>query len=111
MTENEVDCCLPMRRRLPSFLLAITIFGAALLPAVIGTLESQGERLVWTGQGRINTADFHGYLSLIEEVREGGILAHNLYSPEPHPAFQLRPIYTGLGLLGRVCSSWRAPSP
>jgi hypothetical protein len=56
----------------------------------------------WTGILSRNTADVNGYLSIIEEVRQGHLRTHNLFTAEPHPAFQIRPYYSILGLIGRL---------
>ncbi len=56
----------------------------------------------WTGILARNTADTNVYLSLIEEIRRDGFLAHDLYTAEAHPAFQCRPCYILIGLAGRL---------
>ena len=56
----------------------------------------------WTGILSRNTADVNGYLSIIEEIRQGNFRTHNLFTAEPHPAFQIRPYYSILGLIGRL---------
>src|SRR5262245_45339716 len=56
----------------------------------------------WTAILPRNTADVNGYLGIIEETRQGHLLAHNLFTAEPHPGFQIRPYYMMLGLIGRV---------
>src|SRR5437870_1805935 len=56
----------------------------------------------WTGILSRNTADVNGYLSIIEEIRQGHFRTHNLFTAEPHPAFQIRPYYSILGLIGRL---------
>ena len=56
----------------------------------------------WTGILTRNTADVNGYLSMIEEARQGHWRMHNLFTAEPHPAFQIRPLWLLLGLTGRL---------
>ena len=60
---------------------------------------------LWTGIFSRNTADYNGYLSIVEEVRQGASRTHNLFTAEPHHAFQVRPFYFFLGLLGRLMPS------
>lgn len=59
-------------------------------------------RLLLDGVLTRNTADTNVYLSMIEQGRQGSILLRNLCTTEPHPPFQLRPVYAFLGLLGRA---------
>ena len=56
----------------------------------------------WTGILTRNTADVNGYLSMIEEARQGHWLMRNLFTAEPHEPFQIRPHWLLLGLTGRV---------
>jgi hypothetical protein len=59
----------------------------------------------WTGILTRNTADVNGYLSMIEEARQGHWRMRNLFTAEPHPAFQIRPLWLLLGLTGRFFPS------
>ncbi len=59
----------------------------------------------WTGILTRNTADVNGYLSMIEEARQGHVRMRNLFTAEPHPHFQIRPLWMLLGLTGRFFPS------
>jgi len=59
----------------------------------------------WTGLLSRNTSDLNIYISLIEQTRAGAYLCKNLFTPEPHDPFILRPSYFLLGLTGRLASS------
>ena len=59
----------------------------------------------WTGILTRNTADVNGYLSMIEEARQGQWRMRNLFTAEPHPPFQIRPLWLLLGLTGRFLPS------
>jgi hypothetical protein len=78
----------------------IFAFLIASIPTAAGMLKvpDAGE---WTGILSRNTADVNGYLGMIEEVRQGNIRTHNLFTAEPHPAFQFRPLWIALGFIGR----------
>jgi hypothetical protein len=80
-------------------LLAVAVLAS--LPAATG-LFSAPHATSWTGILTRNTADTNVYLSLIEEIRRDGLLAHDLYTAEPHSAFQCRPCYILIGLAGRL---------
>ncbi|MGH9858100.1 MAG: hypothetical protein ACRD4B_09685, partial [Acidobacteriota bacterium] len=56
----------------------------------------------WTGILTRNTADVNGYLSMIEEARQGHWRMRNLFTAEPHEPFQIRPLWLLLGLTGRM---------
>lgn len=46
----------------------------------------------YTGMRPINASDYNGYLSRIEQVREGHFLFKNLYTSEPHRGLMARPV-------------------
>jgi hypothetical protein len=56
----------------------------------------------WTGILSRNTADVNGYLSMIEEARQGHWRMRNLFTAEAHDPFQIRPLWFLLGLAGRM---------
>jgi hypothetical protein len=56
----------------------------------------------WTGILSRNTADVNGYLSMIEEARQGHWRMRNLFTAEPHDPFQIRPLWLFLGWSGRL---------
>ncbi len=56
----------------------------------------------WTGILSRNTADVNGYLSMIEEVRQGHFRMRNLLTAERHEPFQIRPLWAVLGMMGRL---------
>src|SRR5581483_5360021 len=59
----------------------------------------------FTGLHATNQADLGVYLALIEEARRGHFLLHNLFTPEPHPGIQVRPLYELGGLLAALGAS------
>jgi len=56
----------------------------------------------WTGIGTLNTGDLNGYLSMIEEIRQNGPLARNLFTAEPQPRFQIRPVWALLAYTAKI---------
>jgi hypothetical protein len=85
----------------------VAVFAALLItsiPSAAGILfpPSGGS---WAGILTRNTADVNGYLSMIEEARQGNWRMHNLFTAEPHPPFQIRPLWVLLGLTGRFFPS------
>ena len=79
----------------------IVVLVLASIPSIYAVINTP-EGAVWTGLINRNTNDINGYLSIIEEVRSDGLLAHNLMTAEPHPAFQFRPFHAVLGILGKI---------
>ena len=98
---------LPATSLLMDRTLWIALFAALLissLPSAAGlSFPPQGGS--WTGILTRNTADVNGYLSMIEEARQGHWRMRNLFTAEPHPAFQIRPLWLLLGLTGRFSPS------
>jgi hypothetical protein len=58
--------------------------------------------MYWTGINSRNTADFNSYLSMVEEIRQDGWKARNLFTAEPHPPFQIRPVHILMGMVGKL---------
>jgi len=87
------------RTRLALCVLAVAV--VTTVPAACGFLFAP-EGWSWTGLAVRNTADVNGYLFHIEETRRHGPFAHNLWTSEPHPPVLVRPVYSGLGWLGKV---------
>jgi hypothetical protein len=56
----------------------------------------------YTGLHSINQGDLYSYLALVEQAREGRVLLRNLHTPEAHPAFMIRPLFTLTGWLARL---------
>lgn len=71
------------------------------IPSTAGMLFSP-PGASWTGILSRNTADVNGYLSMIEEARQGHYRMRNLFTAEPHEPFQIRPLWLLLGLAGRL---------
>jgi hypothetical protein len=82
----------------PLFLLVLLI---ASIPSIYAVIETP-QGAMWSGLISRNTNDINGYLSIIEEIRSDGLLAHNLMTAEPHPAFQFRPFHASLAILGKI---------
>ncbi|HSE40408.1 MAG TPA: hypothetical protein VLH08_06535, partial [Acidobacteriota bacterium] len=81
--------------------LVLLILTVASIPSMYAILITP-RGAMWSGLIARNTNDINGYLSIIEEVRSDGLLAHNLMTAEPHPAFQLRPFHAALGIIGKI---------
>jgi hypothetical protein len=56
----------------------------------------------WTAILTRNAADVNGYLSMIEEARQGSWRMRNLFTAERHEPFQIRPLWLLIGLAGRM---------
>jgi hypothetical protein len=82
----------------PLFLIILLIASIPSMYAVIKTPQGT----MWSGLISRNTNDINGYLSIIEEIRSDGLLAHNLMTAEPHQAFQVRPFHASLAILGKI---------
>ncbi|HEY4490503.1 MAG TPA: hypothetical protein VI958_00835, partial [Acidobacteriota bacterium] len=87
--------------RLLLALLLLSVLLLSSIPSFYGFLSAPPEGQ-WTGILTQNTADLNGYLSIIEEIRQGHLRGRNLFTAEPHLPFQIRPYFTALGLLGRL---------
>jgi hypothetical protein len=90
------------------WLFLLLAFAFASFPNWAGILNppEPGE---WTGILSRNTADVNGYLGIMEEVKQGNFRTHNLFTAEPHPAFQIRPVWIFLGLLARILPDLPGP--
>jgi hypothetical protein len=83
------------RSLIVSFLLLALVTS---IPYAYGFLRSpSGFR--YTGLHSINQGDLYSYLALIEQAREGKLLLKNLHTPEAHPPFMIRPLFTLTGWL------------
>lgn len=78
---------------LVSILCSVPVVSAVLL-------EPRGTS--WTGINSRNTADLNSYLSMVEEIRQDGWKARNLFTAEMHPPFQIRPVHILMGLSGKL---------
>lgn len=87
--------------RWPLAFCTLLILLIASIPSIVA-VQLTPPGAFWTGILSRNTGDLNGYLSIVEEIRSDGLIAHNLMTAEPHPAFQIRPFHAALGLLGKV---------
>lgn len=77
------------------------VFLLAALPDLVVQAKTNPQ-IRWSGILAQNTLDVNTYLSFVEQIRRDGLLARNLYTPEPQPAFIIRPTYMVAGLAGKV---------
>ena len=83
-----------------AILIALVIASIPSVAAILSTPAGGS----WTGILSRNTADVNGYLSMIEEARQGSWRMRNLFTAEPHDSFQIRPLWLSIGLIGRALS-------
>ncbi len=91
-------------KNIPVYLAILCVVFLASLPT-FAAIWNKPLTTEWTGILSRNTSDLNIYISLIEQTRSGAYLCKNLFTPEPHDPFILRPVYLLLGLLGRLSSS------
>lgn len=99
----EEESASPARTRPWVRALAAAAVLVTAIPALAGRAFCPAGR-TYTGMRPINVVDPMGYLSFIEQAREGHVLLRNLYTHEAQPAFQVRLTYLVGGWIARASS-------
>ena len=101
MTISEIIKSISKQERLFIIIAIVLVIFVTTLPYIYGWLTTPDDMTYLANYHRAS-GDHYVYLSMIEEVREGAITHHNLFTSEPHDPVQVRPFWFMMGMFAKT---------
>ncbi|MFC1618004.1 hypothetical protein ACFL2B_01840 [Patescibacteria group bacterium] len=101
MQIKEIIKSISKKERKIIIIAIVVVIAITTLPYIYGWLDTPEDTTYIANYHRAS-GDHYVYLSMIEEVKAGGITLHNLFTSEEHKAVQVRPFWFALGIIAKT---------